>query len=467
MTSPSPLPLVRSLGTIGVLLLTLSVTTPASSVFVIVPGMLQLAGTGAIWATIIAALICIATALIYAELSSAWPVAGGEYVMVARTLGPLSGFIMLGVNIFSNLLFPPVAALGVAAVLANVIPGLPEVPVAIAVIAASSLIAILNIRTNAFVTGCFLVIEMIALAVVVWLGFARHAHPILDMLTHPVMPADGALAPASAAAIGVATTIAIFAFNGYGVAVYFAEEMHEAPRRIARTVLIAAGLAIVSVGVPIVAALAGAPSLPALLGADDPFGMLVGQLAPAWVANAVAIGVAIAIVNAIIAAILSCARFFYSSARDRCWGQPLDHWLGLIHPRLGSPWLGTLLIGGFMIAACFMPLTFLLVVNGAGLIVIYAGMALATIVGRRGGQLANAPYRMPLYPLAPLLTLVALAYVVWTSWQDLEEGRPGLIATAAQVALSASYYWFVLRRRGDWTVNVPGEDLVRADDLRG
>ena len=59
-----PSRLVRSLGVVGVLLLTLSVTTPASSVFVIVPGMLQEAGTGAIWALAIAAVVCVATAYI-------------------------------------------------------------------------------------------------------------------------------------------------------------------------------------------------------------------------------------------------------------------------------------------------------------------------------------------------------------------------------------------------------------------
>ena len=110
-----PTPLVRSLGMLGVLFLTLSVTTPASSVFVIVPGMLQVAGTGAVWAMLISSVICVCTAVIYAELSSAWPVAGGEYVMVDQTIGPLAGFVMLGLYVFNNLLFPPVAALGTSA----------------------------------------------------------------------------------------------------------------------------------------------------------------------------------------------------------------------------------------------------------------------------------------------------------------------------------------------------------------
>jgi amino acid transporter len=92
-------------------------------VFVILPGMVQAAGTGAVVAMLLASLICVATAFIYAELSSAWPVAGGEYVAVARTLGPATGFAMLGVNVFNNILFPPVAALGLASVLATIAPG--------------------------------------------------------------------------------------------------------------------------------------------------------------------------------------------------------------------------------------------------------------------------------------------------------------------------------------------------------
>src|SRR4051812_9613445 len=162
-TATAPPALTRSLGVLGILFLTLSATTPASSVFIIVPGMLQTAGTGTLWAFLLAALVCVATAYVYAELSSAFPVAGGEYVMVARTLGPLPGFVILGINVFNNVLFPPVIGLGVSAVLATVIPGLPQIPTAIAVVAGSALCGLLNIRVNALVTGLFLAVEIVAL----------------------------------------------------------------------------------------------------------------------------------------------------------------------------------------------------------------------------------------------------------------------------------------------------------------
>jgi amino acid transporter len=452
MLPDKPPALARSLGVAGVLFLTLSATTPASSVFVIIPGMLQAAGTGAIWAMILASLICVATAFIYAELSSAWPVAGGEYVAVAQTLGPMAGFVMLGVNVFNNVLFPPVAALGIASVMATVAPGLPAVPVAVAVMIGSTLVAILNIRVNAVITGLFLLVELAAVAVVMVLGFADHARPALQFLTHPMVATGQGFAPASAASVGVATTIAIFALNGYGMAVYFGEEMHEAPKRIARTILAALALALLFEGVPLLALLLARIDLATLLTVDDPFGLLVRQRGSAGLSALVSVGIVLAIVNAIIACILACARFFYSTGRDRAWIPRIDDWLVAIHPRFDSPWIGTLIVGGMGTLACFLPMSMLLVLNGTGLVAIYGGIALAAMAGRRGGASAHAPYRMPLYPLAPAVTLLALAYVVWTSWLDVGEGRPGLIATAAQIAGSVLWYKLVLCRRGQWKV---------------
>jgi amino acid transporter len=281
--------------------------------------------------------------------------------------------------------------------------------------------------------------------------------PFAVLLTAPVMPDGGAMVPASAAGIGLATSIAIFALNGYGAAVYFGEEMKEPSRLIARAILASLVLTLLFEIVPTIAVLMGAPDLHALTTASDPFGLIARLRGNGWVADTTAIGVVIAIVNAIIACILACSRFFYGTARDGSWGRPIDLWMTRIHPRFGSPWVGTLIVGGVGVACCFLPLTLLLVLSGTGLVAIYAGIAIAAMVGRRTGATAHARYRMPLYPIAPVVTLIALAYVVWTSWQDASEGRPGLLMTGAQIVASAAYYWFVLRRRGDWSVHVPDE----------
>jgi len=260
--------------------------------------------------------------------------------------------------------------------------------------------------------------------------------------------ANGALAPASWGQIGLATSIAIFALNGYGAAVYFAEEMQDAPIRIARAILLVLAATLALEAVPLIAGLAGAPDLAAFLTRDDPFGALVSELGGRTLGGWVAIGIVVAIVNAVIAGILATARFFYATARDGSWGRPVDRWLAALHPRTASPVAATLASGAIGIACCFVPLRLLLVLSGAGLVAIYAGMTLAVVAGRRSGATAHAAYRMPLYPLAPLAAAPMLIGVAALNWLDVGEGRFALLATLAQITLSLAYYWLVLHRRG-------------------
>src|ERR1700676_3011541 len=132
MDQHKPRALKRSMRMISALLLTLSAITPASSVFVIVPGVITQAGSGAFLSMFAAAILAVPIAYVYAELSSAFPIAGGEYCMVGRTVGRGSGFAILGLTVAGNMLAPAVLALGASDYIAVVIPGLNQTAVAIA-----------------------------------------------------------------------------------------------------------------------------------------------------------------------------------------------------------------------------------------------------------------------------------------------------------------------------------------------
>lgn len=127
--------LQRSMKMLGTLLITLSAVTPASSVFIIIPGIIGTAGTGAFLSMVIAAFIGVCMALVYAELSSAYPLTGGEYAIVGRVVGPMAGFIVMGVNLVSSVLIPAVMALGMSTYLGVLFPNLPMIPTAIATVA--------------------------------------------------------------------------------------------------------------------------------------------------------------------------------------------------------------------------------------------------------------------------------------------------------------------------------------------
>ena len=454
--TPTPRPFIRSMKVTGVLLLTLSAVTPASSVFVVIPGIIGQAGTGAFISLAAAALVALAMALVYAELASAFPHAGGEYAMLGRTLGPFVGFVFMGMNLVGSTLAPAVLSLGASDYVAAIWPNVGRVPFAVGIVASSMLLGILNIRLNAWVTGVFLVVEVLALVVLGALGFAHAQRPISEFITHPVILSLGHLAPTPIAMMGLATAVAIFSYNGFGAAVYFSEEMHEAPRLVARTILLALVLTVAFEFIPVIAVLMGASDLKGLLASQSPFSDFLLRTGGRTLDTVISLGIALAIVNAVIATVLINARFLFSSGRDGVWHGWFNTALTRMHGRFQSPWVATLLAGVSACAACFIPFHTLLVMNGTGVVVMYLLLCLAAIAGRITGSTAHAAYRMPWFPLAPAFALVALVYVVYANWIDPEVGRPSLIVSLVLIVLATGYFLVLRRGRGSAiTLNGP------------
>jgi amino acid transporter len=447
--------LQRSMRVLGTLLITLSTSTPASSVFTVVPGLLLAAGSGAFLSMALAALVGLFMAFVYAELSSAFPLAGGEYAIAGRLLGPLSGFVVMGVYLVTSLLIPAVMALAISKYLGVLNPHLPTVPTAMVTIALTTLIGILNIRTNAALTGAFLVIEMLALIVMIGLSFTHVSRPLSDLIFHPVLLNGGSLVHAPAAVISMATSVAIFAYNGFGAAVNFSEEMHEPERHVARAILWALVITVIMELLPVTGVLLGAPDLKALLGSENALGEFVVARGGAAMNAAISLGVALAIFNATIAVLLLAARVTFSTGRDRVWPRSISKALALTHGRYHSPWVATLVCGVLAALACLAPLDLLLVLTGTGLILVYSSLCAAALIGRWRRGTAHGHYRMPLFPLAPIAALLVMVYVVFASWFDPITGRPSLFATLGIVIVSALYYALVLRRRGVWKLRGP------------
>lgn len=450
-----PRALKRSMRVIGTLLLTLSAVTPASSVFVIVPGAITQAGSGAFLSMAAAAILAIPIAYVYSELASAFPIAGGEYSMVGRSVGAAAGFATFGLTITSNMLAPAVLALGASTYLAVVVPDLNPIVVAMAIIAATTVFGILHIRTNAWVTGIFLLLELLALAVLAVVGFLDVKRSLWEIITHPVVVSQSALHPTPLAAIGVATSVSIFAYNGYGAAVYFAEEMHEAPRLIARTILWALVITVVTELVPLTAVLMGAPNLQALLGSTSPFSDFITAVGGYALSVVIGLSVALAILNAVLATLLQNARFFYSTGRDGTWHPRINDAFLVTHDRFNSPWIATLAAGISSMAMCLLGLQWLLVITGTGIALIYVAVCIAAIAGRTTGTTKHAVYRMPLYPFWPVLGLLALAYVFYTSALDPDIGRPSLLINSVVMVVALAYYGLMVRRKGNFAFRDP------------
>ncbi|MBO2453785.1 APC family permease [Actinomadura barringtoniae] len=455
-TASPPPALHRGLRMLGTLFIVLSAVTPASSVFIIAPGVISQAGTGAFWSFAAAGVVGVFMAFVYAELSSAYPLTGGEYAIVGRTLGRLPGFVILGLILVTQLLILAVIALGVGTYLGVLFDGLNGPVVAAVTVAVAAVVAILDIKVNALVTGVFLAIEMAALVILSALGFLNVERPFTDLLAHPVVAGGhGGLTAASAGLIAAATAVAIFAYNGYGSAVYFGEETHDAHRTIARTILWALGVTVAAELIPVTAVLLGAPDLNKLFGADNMLEYVITERGGDTLNTVISLAIALAILNAVIAIMLLTARLVFSSGRDGTWSPKVDGALTALHPRFGTPWIATVLTAVLSAAACFLPEKFLLVVTGTSLVAVYAALCVAVIAGRRNGTTAHAAYRMPLFPAAPIAALAALGYVIYQNAKDPEIGRPSLGVTVLVIAVSVAYFLLVLRRRGGWDLRGP------------
>lgn len=453
--------LARSLSVRENVLITLSAVTPASSLFVIAPAVINGIGGAAVLSYTIAAVIGIAVALCYAELSSAYPITGGEYTFVARTLGRPAGFALFVQTLVSAVLITAILAEGAGTYLAVLWPHLNGKAVGIVIIIAATIAACFSIRLNAFVTGVVLLLEVAALTVVAVLGFLHISQPISTMWTATTVDDGGVLVAASAGLVVSYTATALFAYNGYGTAVCFAEETRQASRTIGRAILWSLAITVLTQLIPLIAVVLGSPNMTEMVGSDDPLTYFLQSRGGAAVNDLVSLGIAIAIINAVLAGTLQHARKVYSSARDRSWPDVINSPLERVHPRFKTPVPATLLFGVLSAAvlAAF-PFNVLLVVTGASLLVTYAFVALSALAGRINGSTQRAVFRMPLWPWIPLAMLAATLLI---TYQNLVNDWVPVAVTVAIAVIGLPYYYLYIRRRGDrWTLPDPVDDSESA-----
>jgi amino acid transporter len=376
--------------------------------------------------------ISIAGALAYAELSAAYPHAGGDYHFLMRAFGPRVAFlfgwaritvIQTGSIAFLAFVFGDYAS--------GVVPLGPQSSVIYALLAVAVLtgLNILGVRQGTRAQNVLTAVEVLGVILVIGAGLS---------VTPAVAAAAPATAPASSA-FGLMMVFVLLTYGGWNEAAYISAELHEVQRNIVR-VLVVSLLVVTFLYLAINGVYLRALGLEGAAKSSQIAADLMRKAMGEPGAVVISILVAISSLTSANASIMTGARSAYALGRD----VPAFAFLGRWDGARKTP-LVALCVQGFLTVALvlFGAYTRGSSINESALrtmidytapvfwlFFLLTGVALF-VLRRREPQVAR-PFRVPLFPITPLAFCFAAAYLLYSSLNYVRSGAiAGLIVLAS------------------------------------
>jgi len=397
------------------------------------------AGALAVW--VIAGLIAACGALCFAELASAVPETGGQYVFLRRGYrSPLLAFLF-GWAMFFASFTGAIAAVATAFAeyagyyLEQVIPYGPgeKRAVAIGLILFLTLINYLSVRLAGAVQNVATGLKLVALAGVIAVCL------LLDAPGTPPAAAPAPVPPVGAgllAAFGTALIPALFAYNGWTYSAYVAGEVKRPERNLPLSIL--AGIAIV-----LVVYLALNLALLRVLPFEDlqtttrPAALAMERLLGPVGGGLTALAVMISTFGTANAVLLSCTRTYYAMSKDGLFFTALER----IHPRYRTP-ANAILVQGILASLFALSGSFETILTYYAFVdFLFCALAVWSVVmlRRREPDLLR-PYRLWGYPVTPLIfAAFSIWYLTNTLIQRPLESAVGIVLTLSGVPFYL--YW--------------------------
>jgi amino acid transporter len=368
------------------------------------------------------------TALSYAAMSQAFPLAGSVYTYAQRGLHEIAGFFSGWLILLDYILVPSLLYLFSAVALRPLFPAVPSWLWLLGFVCFNAVVNFVGIQFTARVNRYMLVIELAALALFIVVGLsALYGGAGAGRLTLKPIYDPSVF---SLATVAGATSIAVLSFLGFDGISTLSEENRSGKDSVGRATV----LALILVGALFM--------VQTWIATDLSFGMRFGspetaffeiteRAGGAWLrlVTIVAVVLATAVANA-MAAQAAVARILFAMARDG----KLPAVLARVHPRFKTPHVSTLVVSGVSLVVGLVFANHIddltRVVNfGAltGFVLLHLSVINHFLVRRRGGDWLR-------HLLCPLIGMLIIAYVLF------EMDRTAKLLGLAWISIGILYY---------------------------
>ncbi len=429
--------------------------------FVTLPLMVAaMGGPQAMLGWVLGAVLSLCDGMIWSELGTAYPEAGGSYAYLKHLYGERAGrafsFLYAWQLLFSAPLSIASGCIGFSQYLSFFFPGAPR---PLAAVAFAGIPVVLSWQTLIAMSACAVALALLyrsifkidrivhvlgglVLLTLVFVLFAglTHFHPGLAFDFPPrAFRLDGRFF----AGLGAGLLISAYDYWGYYNVCFLGAEVRDPEKTIPRAIfgsIAVVGTLYLLMNISVLGVLPWRE-----LAKDNgthermfAIAVMIERVYGSSAAAVVVVLISVAALGSVFALLLGYSRIPFAAARDGSFPE----WFGSVHPRHRIPHHSLLTLGAMTLLCCIFRLqeviTTLVVIR---ILFQFLLQGVAVLLPRHRRERAEGGFRMPLYPLPALVALAGFVFILFSRPDFLREMRTAGVILAAGALVYMGLLW--------------------------